>query len=213
MSSTLNVVIDLSHHNAPVDFFRAKQAGILGVIHKASQGLMEIDPQYMPRRTVAGRLNLLWGAYHFGDDSDGESQAKHFLTARRDAPLLVLDLEENPRGGSMSLDQARLFVSTVKDVTGTWPGIYGGWYLQQMLGGQKDEVLGNCWLWVADYRAEEQPTIPETWGGWKLWQYTDGQHGHPPLDIAGIAECDRDIFNGPDANALQAFWTGAPGAS
>ena len=39
--SIINVVVDLSHHNDPVDFVRAKAAGIVGVIHKATQGLIK----------------------------------------------------------------------------------------------------------------------------------------------------------------------------
>ena len=39
-----NAVIDLSHHNATVDLQAAKGDGILGVIHKATQGLTFQDP-------------------------------------------------------------------------------------------------------------------------------------------------------------------------
>ena len=35
----INVVVDLSHHNETVDFAKMKAAGIVGVIHKATQGL------------------------------------------------------------------------------------------------------------------------------------------------------------------------------
>ena len=37
-SSTSDVVIDLSHWQAPVDFAKAKSAGIAAVILKATQG-------------------------------------------------------------------------------------------------------------------------------------------------------------------------------
>ena len=36
--SSSNIVIDLSHHNGRVDLTLAKDAGILGIIHKATQG-------------------------------------------------------------------------------------------------------------------------------------------------------------------------------
>ena len=38
-----DIVIDLSHWQAPVDFVRAKSAGIAAVILKATQGLYWID--------------------------------------------------------------------------------------------------------------------------------------------------------------------------
>lgn len=36
--TTINVVIDLSHHNGNPDLAGAKASGIAGVIHKATQG-------------------------------------------------------------------------------------------------------------------------------------------------------------------------------
>ena len=34
----INVVVDISHHNGNVDLTKAQAAGIVGVIHKATQG-------------------------------------------------------------------------------------------------------------------------------------------------------------------------------
>jgi lysozyme len=42
-------VIDLSHDDASVDFDAVAQAGIVGVIHKATQGVGDVDPLYAPR--------------------------------------------------------------------------------------------------------------------------------------------------------------------
>ena len=39
----LNAVIDLSHHNTVTSFQDAKAAGILGVIHKATEGTIFVD--------------------------------------------------------------------------------------------------------------------------------------------------------------------------
>jgi len=38
MAEPLNVVVDISHHNGNPDFAQAAAAGIVGVIHKATQG-------------------------------------------------------------------------------------------------------------------------------------------------------------------------------
>ncbi|MDQ3746468.1 MAG: glycoside hydrolase family 25 protein, partial [Acidobacteriota bacterium] len=48
-----NVVIDLSHHNTVTSFQQVKDAGILGVIHKATEGTSFVDPRYTERRTAA----------------------------------------------------------------------------------------------------------------------------------------------------------------
>src|SRR5258707_1097158 len=66
-----NVVIDLSHHNQNLDFASIRfSGGILGIIHKATQGLDYADPTYLPHKTSALANGLLWGAYHFGTGSD-----------------------------------------------------------------------------------------------------------------------------------------------
>src|ERR1043165_2582768 len=98
MANILNAVVDLSHHNGNVNLKKAKADGILGVIHKASQGQSNVDPDYEENRAKAEDAGLLWGAYHFGTGSDRVMQADHFLnTVDPDGDtLLVLDLEANP---------------------------------------------------------------------------------------------------------------------
>src|SRR5437588_11713317 len=99
----LNVVVDLSHHNGTVNLQKAAGDGILGVIHKATQGLLGADPMYKANRKKATDAGLMWGAYHFGTGSDGVHQAEHFLDIVDPGPdtLLVLDFEDNPQGPSM----------------------------------------------------------------------------------------------------------------
>jgi lysozyme len=41
MAGPINAVIDLPHHNETVDFEQFKGAGVVGVIHKATQGLRD----------------------------------------------------------------------------------------------------------------------------------------------------------------------------
>jgi lysozyme len=73
----INAVIDISHHNGPkLDFAKAKADGILGVLHKASQGQSGGDPMYDTNRKKVAAAGLLWGAYHFGTNADGAKQAR-----------------------------------------------------------------------------------------------------------------------------------------
>ena len=65
----INAIVDLSHHNASVDFAALAGAGIAGVIHKATQGAGYVDPTYTARQAQARTVGLRWGAYHFGDGS------------------------------------------------------------------------------------------------------------------------------------------------
>lgn len=203
---TTNTVIDLSHHNASPNFAQAAAGGITGVLHKATEGLTYVDPEYAARRGAAQAAGLLWGGYHFGTGDDPVAQADHFLqTVGPDnaGMLLVLDFEQNPNSSSMSLDQARAFVSRIHDQAGRWPGLYSGDYVKQLLGDQKDPVLGLCWFWLAQYGSTA--VVPPNWSGWTLWQYTDGVNGPPPHTAPGVGPCDRDQYCGqPDA--LRVFW-------
>ena len=207
MPGPINVVIDLSHHNAHVDLAAAANAGIVGVIHKATEGMTFVDNMYTVRRLQAAAHGLLWGAYHFGTGSaDGATQARRFLEiARPDAQtLVVLDFEES-KGISMTLEQAREFVNAIHDTLKRFPVLYGGVFLKSLLGGNSDPVLAQCPLWYAQYLPNTPPRIPPNWKTWTMWQYTDGIHGDQPHTVQGIGSCDRDNFNG-DLNGLKALW-------
>jgi lysozyme len=203
----INVIVDLSHHNRVSDFQTVKNDGIAGILHKATQGVRFTDPRYASRRTRALEAGLLWGSYHFGVGGDPEGQAEHFLSTvqpmRQD--LLVLDLEDNPQGATMTLDEAEDFVDFIHAETGRWPGLYSGHFIKEKLGNRTDTILANCWLWLAQYGSRAK--VPPAWVTWTLWQYTDGAVGPEPHTVEGIGHCDRDTFNG-NAEELQHFWRG-----
>jgi lysozyme len=205
MADPLNVILDLSHFNGNVNLTRAKAAGIVGVIHKATHGTSSVDPMYQTNQAKAQQAGLLWGAYHFGVGADGMEQADHFLRTVQPGPqdLLALDFESNPRGPSMTLEEARAFVTHINQTLGRFPGLYSGHYIKELLGANTDPVLAKCWFWLSQYG----PTavVPVNWPTWTMWQYTDGASGSPPYEVPGIGRCDRDQFNG-DVNELNKLW-------
>jgi lysozyme len=192
--SYTDIVIDLSHHNCNVNLARAAQDGIAAVIHKSTQGVSYVDPMYRENLAQAKGANLLWGAYHFGTGEDGVAQAEFFLDTVQpaDDTLLVLDFEANPQGASISIEDARAFLVHVYSETGRWPGIYGGYYLKQLLGSLLDPTFQNCWFWLSQYG----PTavVPPNWSSWTLWQYTNGAAGVQPKKVAGVGFCDRSFY-------------------
>ena len=202
----INVVIDLSHFNQVTSFAEIKGSGIVGVIHKATEGLSEIDPTYSTHKSEAEAAGLWWGAYHFATGDDAVAQAEHFLSVVNPGPtdLLVLDFEHNPSGASMTLAGAEQFVTQVQQATGRWPGFYSGYsYMQQFLGQNTSATLANCWFWLAEYGPT--PHVPPTWPTWTMWQYTDGSVGPQPHSVPGVGNCDRDQFNG-DMQGLANLW-------
>jgi len=197
----LNVVIDLSHYNPVTSFTQVKQGGIVGVIHKATEGTGWSDPTYASRKPEALAAGLLWGAYHFGVNEDGAAQANYFLSVVKPGPndLLALDFEENP-SSQMTIAQAEQFVTEVYNQTGRYPGFYSDALAGNMLGNTPSAVLANCWFWRAEYGGAA-PSVPSTWPTWTMWQYTESG------TVPGIqGSCDRDTFNGTSA-ALTKLWT------
>ncbi len=202
----INVVVDISHFQTVTSFETVKNAGIVGVIHKATEGTSFRDPQYHNRRTQALAAGLWWGAYHFGTGGDGKAQADYFLSFVNPGPndLIALDLENNPSGASMTLSEAEQFLIEVQSRTGRWPGLYGGSYIEELLGNNTNQTFANCWLWLSDYRST--PHVPANWPTWTMWQYTGDGAGNPPHSVAGInGNIDRDQFNG-DMEGLSKLW-------
>jgi lysozyme len=203
----LNVIIDLSHHNTVNNFQTVKNDGVLGVIHKATQGKTFVDGKYAERRRQALKAGLLWGAYHFGVTGDVEKQVDHFLGIVKPAAtdLIALDFEPDPAGETMTLGEAETFVERVHTKTGRYPGLYASQaYLKEELGERTDTVLKNCFLWIARY-SSQLPVLPPAFSAFALWQYTDGHQGPDPHEVNGIGPCDRDTFNGDEAS-LKKLW-------
>lgn len=203
----LNAVVDLSHHNTVASFQDAKLNGVVGVIHKATQGRSIVDAKYHARRERALTNGLLWGAYHFGVKGNVELQVKNFLETVRpvNTDLLVLDFEPNGEVGTMTLAEAEQFVSLVNEKTGRFPGLYSGQaFLRNKLGTNTTTILKNCFLWIARY-SSELPIVPPAFPTFTFWQYTDGNAGDQPHQVPGIGRCDRDKFNG-DFDGLKRLW-------
>jgi lysozyme len=222
----LDAVIDISRGVTVTDFRAVRQSGILGVIHKATEGADYADSACATRRPQAEAAGLLWGTYHFGTgSSSGAQQAAFFLSVSRPGPktLLALDLEANESNPSnaMSVQQAEEFVQAVAEATGRLPVVYVHpiWANGDPLPGSglslgaaitPDSILARCGLWVADYH--DSPDVPLAWAarGWRLWQYAgDESASHPAYGqtniVRGVSHCDRNLFNG-DATALERFW-------
>lgn len=196
----LNVVIDISHYNTINSFSDVRTSGIVGVIHKATQGVSSTDTQYATRRSQALSAGLWWGAYHFGTNDDGVAQAQHFLSVVNPGPqdLLALDFEQNA-SSQMTIEQAEQFVTEVFNQTGRYPGFYSDSLAGSMLGNEVNATLAKCWLWRAEY-GSSSPSVPVTWNTWTMWQYTESG------SVTGVSgNCDRDTFNG-GLDSLTRLW-------
>ncbi len=197
-----DVVIDLSHWQAPVDFTQAKAGGIAAVILKATQGVNFVDPTFASRAVEANGAGLLLGAYHFFDTSDPTAQAGYFLAnvARTGVPMLMaLDFEPSTTSQAIE-NSAAVFLSTVNMMVGSWPVLYSGrWEIAPA-----QSNFQQCALWLAEYGSN--PVCPPGWSEWKLWQHTDGQIGSGVVPVPGVGRCDRDRFAGAISELAQ-WWS------
>lgn len=191
-------IIDISHFQPTPDFQMVKGAGVIGVIHKFSEGTTVRDSEYSARRVAAKGAGLLFGRYHFGHPGNIAAQVANFLDGWQPDELLALDWE-NTTDGAMSVGDVIEFHDRVLAATGQRIAIYSSNAAKEALRGP-DPVLSKCRLWLAQYAAA--PVCPPGWSKPWLWQWT--AHG----SIAGITgNVDLDSFDGTD-DELRASWAG-----
>jgi GH25 family lysozyme M1 (1,4-beta-N-acetylmuramidase) len=213
-------VVDLYHGDRVADFSLAKAAGLVGVIHKASQGAASsaIDPMYAVRKKRALAVGLLWGAYHFMTNYDPHDQVFLFMRAAfpetlgepDKTTLLALDFE--PFGlRTPTLEILRAMLEEIEQKCGRKAVIYSGNLIKEQLGDKPDDYLESHRLWLAEY-AEQWSLKPMTaWQKPWLWQYTGDGVGPTPHSIAGIpgsgGKVDLNFYDGPD-DQLRSEWAG-----
>jgi lysozyme len=194
-------VIDLSHWNAiPSSLKPAAAAGVLGVIHKVTEGSGGVDDKYGARRWLANDAGLLWGGYHFLRPGDQRAHAQHFLEeAQPDARTLLAADHEDSR---VSLGELGIWLEEIERLAGRRPVIYSGHVLKDQLGGDVDSVINGSRyrLWLAQYGDDYD--LPPGWDEPWLWQWT--QSG----TIDGVTPpTDLNDYQGTDEE-LAAEWTG-----
>jgi lysozyme len=193
-------IMDINH-NDDVDLSAAMNAGIVAVIHKATEGATFQDPLCATRRAEAKQLGLLFGVYHFGTAADVTQQLQNFTQTAQIEPgdLVALDYEEKA-GDQMTQQQAEEFVTLFQQQFGFRPLVYGSDLLTSVTAASP---LAACRLWIAAYENVAQPALPPAFSSYALWQFSDGT-SPAPLSTAGVA-VDRDRYEGTQEQ-LTAAW-------
>ncbi|SRR6266487_27633 len=202
----IDTIIDVNHDNS-LNFTKLQEAGIVAIVHKATEGKTFKDSKYETRKKQARELGFLWGAFHFSSGVDPVAQVKNFLSvedAQDPNIFIALDWEDSTSGDNMTLAQAQQFVLEVKDRTGRFPLIYGGHMIRENVK-KENKILKNCPLWYQRYRETPLGIPMHTWPKFTLWQYTDGSHGPEPRKTPGASGADRNRFDGT-VKQLRAAW-------
>ncbi|MCA1455915.1 glycoside hydrolase family 25 protein [Bradyrhizobium sp. BRP22] len=198
--SDIPVCIDISHHQGYLDFDEAKRAGVLGVIHKATEGTTFIDSARAENCANALAAGLSIATYFWLKPGEGRAQAEFYLSVVDPVPgeRVVIDYEE----AGCSLDTLRDAVQALLDYDRDLKvTIYSGHLLKEQLGNGCDDFLAEYTdLWLAHYTSSEDDiSWPSgTYEEWALWQYSETG------EIPGIADSyvDLDRFNGSEAEFL-----------
>lgn len=220
------IVADMAHFN-PVNFTEMKAAGIVGVIHKAKQGISVKDPKYTVRMNSADELGLLTGAYDFSTHDNVAMDVADFIKYANlgSKRVAMLDFEDNTQS-EMTGDMAWEWLDRVQQITGRAAVMYGGNRIREQIDHQSSKwidmaktvrlfqcryIKGQPADNAALFRAVP-PIAP--WTGNFLIQYAADGAGPQPHTVSGLQNgADLDAFNGTPEE-LAAQWSGAaPGAA
>lgn len=208
------IVVDLSHWNViPGNYGQAvanlkltKQAGVQGLIHKATESTGYVDEKLKVRSKLARDAGLLFGTYHFLRPGDMAKQADHYLNTilglgviEPQQWLWCCDYEDP----DISLPEVADFMGHLQQKIAPYqqPVLYTGHVLKaKIAAGQSASVLTQYRLWLAHYA--DKPVLPYGWGNFFLWQYSDKG------SVPGIAApTDVNFYSGA-ADELRSAWTG-----
>lgn len=186
--------IDLSHHQAEVDWARVARAGIDFAYLKATEGTDHVDTRFADNWPEAHYAGIARGAYHFfRPDRDAAAQARHFFATVDlevgDLPP-VLDVE-TIAGASRDrlVEGVREWLYQAEARYGVRPIIYTNLtFYYRHLAGHFDDYT----FWVARY-GDREPSIAPT-ARLAFWQY--GDRGR----VAGVdGPVDLNVYFGSRA--------------
>ena len=199
--------IDLS--KVPCDF----------VIIKATQGTSYVNPDFERALKQAISLGKCVGVYHYASKGGAKAEAQHFVNTAKSAigkAIFILDWELGDNANFKKPSYARLFLETVKSLTGYTPMIYMSKSVCRDM--DWNGVASTYPLWVAQYASyaitgyKSSPwTDKNGYGTWKsptIFQYTStgrlaNWNGNLDLDIAYLAKEEWQKMAGATSTAKE----------
>ncbi len=180
--------IDISHHQASIDWNELKNHKPHFIYLKATEGSTHLDTKYKSYKKQSQNLDIPTGAYHFFSyGSSGKDQAKHFLKNAKVAkgdliPVLDVEYAKNMPSASIVTKNILDFLKIVEDEIKVKPIIYCECdYYNQYL---KKELKNSNTLWICDFYREPKCE-------YRFWQKTD-KFEHPAFK----GTIDYNIFTG-----------------
>lgn len=197
---------DISHHQETCDFKKIKTKS-LGVILKAGQGSW-VDEKFEEFRNGANQEKVVFGTYWFYDERyEPKDQARLWVETIRNDPGVLgawLDLEQWEPGPYNTWEHWKECMEEFKVLL---PNVNLGVYTRK---NYFDGQVGNNYayfaehpLWVAYYTTASNPSLPNGWNNWVIWQYS--QEGDGKAHGVGSEGIDMDRYNEDEETFKQRF--------
>jgi lysozyme len=182
--------IDVSYHQATIEWSKVRRAGIKFAFIRVSDGLTVSDPEFTRNWANAKAQKIARGAYQFFRPGENAiAQADKLVAAIENdkgelPPVIDVEVTGGLRPAKVA-KQVTLWIDRVRARLGVEPIVYTSpdfW---------RDEVggadLSSQPLWVAHY-TKECPRVPAPWTRWTFWQYSKtgrvpGIKGHVDLNV------------------------------
>ena len=187
--------IDVSKYQQNISWESVKEMKVkdiqLGFVFiKATEGILNTDPQFKRNWKKSKQAGMIRGAYHFFlATKDGRAQAENFINAvdleQGDLPPVV-DIEQT-YGVSMGVLKKELkeWLNVVEHYYGVKPVIYTSVdFYSRYLG----KEFNNYPLWAAHYFQYDTPRIDRNWDFW--------QHSEEGRVNGILSKVDFNVFNG-----------------
>ncbi|MBI4346449.1 MAG: hypothetical protein HY553_06315 [Elusimicrobia bacterium] len=167
---------DISIWRVPHDWDALDRASHGIVVMKVRQA--GVDRAFNKSLDEAEKRKMIVIGYAFGYGIDGAAQADALLLNFPPKPgrILMLDLEHNPYGSSMTERQAIDFVERIRARTGSYPMLYTS------ASRARPGALAKCPRYVAKW-SDGAPAS-------EIWQFTNGVVGPTPHSFPGVGSCD-----------------------
>lgn len=194
--------IDVSDFQPGIDWGAVKASGQVQFVYsKASEGDGFVGDTFVPNHDACKAHGIPFGPYHFFRPYvDPIAQANHFLAAINgyNGQLLPMVDVEVTDGASYEGIIASLakFNQTVEAKIGKRIIIYTdyGFWNGSMNG---TDAFSGHFLWIAEFNQDDQPTLPNGWNDYVIWQHADNG------SIPGIeGDVDLDRLNGDDLGVI-----------
>src|SRR5262245_26031505 len=166
--------IDISHWQDFPNFEEVAAAGVIAMIHKATEGTGYSDPNRGRNCKAAMEAGIAIATYHWiKPGNNARDQMAYYLDVIEpvQGERVVIDYEED----GCTLDQLKAAVEYLKgDQRELRVSIYSGHLLKEQLGSKHDSYLAeNTDLWLAQYTSGTPSWSTGTYPHWTLWQYSE----------------------------------------